>query len=79
MKDIFAGSPLYIVEVFCPLHICRQRNIERGDRSEDQSEWQNEIMAKDIRYNFAVHTHLNSPEQCAESILKSLFGKSKVK
>lgn len=76
VKDIFAGSPLYIVEVFCPLHICRQRNIERGDRTEDQSDLQNEILAKDISYNFTVNTHLNSPEQCAESILKSLFGKA---
>ncbi|MFD0716358.1 AAA family ATPase [Paenibacillus sp. GCM10027626] len=75
VKDIFSGYPLYIVEVFCPLEICRQRNIERGDRAEDQSDWQNKIMAKDIPYNCTVNTHLNTPEECAELILKKLFGK----
>ncbi|MBS4176862.1 phosphotransferase-like protein [Lederbergia citrea] len=78
VNDIFAGYPLHIVEVFCPLEICRQRNIERGDRTEDLSDWQSKIMAKDIPYNYTVNTHLNSPEECADSILKGLFGKSEV-
>ncbi|KAB8133640.1 AAA family ATPase [Gracilibacillus oryzae] len=75
VKDIFAGYPLHIVEVFCPLDICRERNIKRGNRAEDQSEWQDKIMAKDISYNFTVNTHLNSPEECAELILNYLCGK----
>lgn len=74
VKDIFDGYPLYIIEVFCPLEICRQRNIEREDRTEDQSDWQNKIMAEDIPYNCTVNTHLNSPEECADSILEYLFG-----
>ena len=32
MKEILQDNPLDIVEVFCPLEICRQRNIDRGDR-----------------------------------------------
>lgn len=75
VKDIFTGYPFYMVEVFCPLENCRQRNIERGDRTEDQSEWQNKIMAKDIQYNCTVNTHLHSSEECADFILTSLFGK----
>ncbi|MBS4194162.1 hypothetical protein KHA97_03590 [Bacillus sp. FJAT-49870] len=78
VKNIFAGYSLHIVEVFCPLEICRQRNIERGDRTEDLSDWQSKIMAKDIPYNYTVNTHLNSPEECADSILKGLFCKSEV-
>ncbi|MFD0717098.1 hypothetical protein [Paenibacillus sp. GCM10027626] len=56
VKKIFTGYPIYIVEVFCPLEICRQRNIERGDRSEGQSDWQHKIMAKDIPY-IVLSTH----------------------
>jgi len=78
VKDIFAGYPLYIVEVHCPLEICRQRNVERGDRTEDQSDWQNEILAKDIQYFCTVNTHLSSSEECAVSILKRLFGNTEV-
>jgi chloramphenicol 3-O phosphotransferase len=76
VKDIFAGYPFYIVEVFCPLEICRQRNIERGDRTEDQSDWQHKIMAKDIAFDCTVNTHINSSEECADSILKCLYGRS---
>ena len=61
-----------MVEVFCPLEICRQRNMERGDRTEDQSDWQNKIMAKDIQYDCTVNTSINSPEECADSILNCL-------
>ncbi|MFD1674362.1 phosphotransferase-like protein [Alicyclobacillus fodiniaquatilis] len=76
VKDIFVGYPLYMVEVFCPLEICRQRNIERGDRNESQSDWQHKMMAKDIAYNFTVNTHFNSPEECTDLILKKVFDKS---
>ena len=40
MKEILQDNPLEIVEVFCPLEICRQRNIDRGDRYETQSDEQ---------------------------------------
>lgn len=76
VKDIFAGYPLYIVEVSCPLEICRQRNIKRGNRAEDQSDGQDKIMAKDITYNCTVQTQINSPEECADLILENLFGRS---
>lgn len=72
VKEIFSGYPLHIVEVFCPLDICRQRNIAREHRTEDQSDEQHRIMAKDIRYNCTVNTHLNTSEECADLILKSI-------
>ncbi|MGN7764364.1 phosphotransferase-like protein [Paenibacillus sp. 22594] len=73
VKNIYSGYPLYIVEVFCPLDICRQRNISRGNRTEDQSDWQHKIMAKDIQYNCTVNTHLNTSEECADLILKNIY------
>ena len=71
--EIMKDSPLDIVEFYCPLEICRQRNIDRGDRYETQSEEQAALMAKDIRYSMRVDTGVSSPEECAEQILRTLF------
>ena len=73
MKEILGNNPLDIVEVYCPLDICRQRNIDRGDRYESQSDEQAELMAKDIRYSLRVDTSLLSPAECADKILRELF------
>lgn len=73
LKKIFEGYPLDIVELYCPLDICRQRNIERGDRREDQSEEQHRIMASDIQYTYSVDTNQHTPEECAEMIINKLF------
>jgi chloramphenicol 3-O phosphotransferase len=61
------------VEVYCPLEICRKRNVERGDRAEDQSDWQNELMAKNIHYSCSVDTSLHRSEECAQMIIEALF------
>ena len=76
MREILRGNPLDVVEVYCPLEICRQRNIDRGDRYETQSEEQAALMAKDIRYSLRVDTSRLSPEECADAILRGLFGKN---
>lgn len=73
LTDILADNPLSIVEVACPLEICRERNIARGDRYENQSAEQAEIMARDIRYAMTVHTDKNTPEECAEAIVRELM------
>ena len=70
---ILRDNPLDVVEVYCPLEICRQRNLARGDRYESQSEEQAALMAKDIRYSLRVDTSANTPEACADAILKALF------
>lgn len=73
MLDILADNPLSIVEVACPLDICRERSIARGDRYESQSEEQAALMAQNIQYAMTVHTDKNSPEECAEAILRTLM------
>lgn len=73
MLDILGENPLSIVEVACPLEVCRERNIARGDRYETQSQEQAAIMAKDIHYAMTVHTDQNTPEECAEAILRSIM------
>ena len=72
--SILKDNPLDVVEVYCPLEVCRQRNIDRGDRYEGQSEEQAALMAKNIRYSMRVDTGKLSPEECADAILRELFG-----
>ena len=72
--EIMKNNPLDLVEVYCPLDICRKRNIIRGDRFENQSEEQHELMAKNIEYRLRVDTSLRSASECADIIVKELFG-----
>jgi adenylylsulfate kinase/chloramphenicol 3-O phosphotransferase len=73
LKEILKDNPLNIVEVYCPLEICRQRNIARGDRFENQSREQFELMAENIKYSMRVDTSAMSSKECAEAIVKELF------
>ena len=73
LMEILKENPLDIVEIYCPLDICRERNIARGDRYETQSEEQHALMAQNIKYSFRVDTSVNSPKGCAEMIVKKLF------
>ena len=75
LKEILKDNPLDIVEVFCPLEICRRRNIARGDRYETQSQEQHELMAKDIKYSMRVDTGVLSPKECADRIVETLMKK----
>ncbi len=73
LREIMKDNPLNIVEVFCPLEICRQRNLLRGDRFENQSQEQYTLMAEGIEYSLRVDTSSSTPEECADQILRSLF------
>ena len=73
LMEILKNNPLDLVEVYCPLEICRKRNIVRGDRYESQSDEQYELMSKNIKYSLNVDTSLYSPAECADMIIKELF------
>lgn len=73
LRTILQGNPLSIVEVACPLDICRARNIARGDRYETQSEEQAAIMAQDVAYALRVETDRMTPRQCADAIVRALM------
>lgn len=77
LREILSDNPLDLVEVYCPLEICRQRNSIRGDRYERQSEEQYQFMSRDIHYSVKVDTSKNTPEECAEMIVGELYCKSK--
>lgn len=73
LLGILKDNPLDIVEVYCPLDICKQRNIIRGNRYETQSHEQHALMAENIRYSVKVDTSVLSSEECAEQIVRELF------
>ena len=73
LLEILRDNPLDLVEVYCPLDICRKRNIIRGDRYESQSDEQYELLSKNIKYRLRVDTSLYSPSECADIIIKELF------
>ena len=73
LLEILKNNPLDIVEIYCPLDICRQRNIIRGDRYETQSQEQYDLMAENIKYSAKVDTSIYSPEECVKKIIKELF------
>ena len=73
LMELLKNNPLDLVEVYCPLEICRKRNIIRGDRYESQSDEQYELMSKNIKYSLNVDTSLYSPAECADMIIKELF------
>ena len=73
LLEIMKDNPMDVVEVYCPLEICRQRNLERGDRFESQSEEQTVLMSKDIKYRMRVDTSKHTSKECAEQIVKELF------
>lgn len=73
VKSILNDCPLILVKVFCPLDECKRRNIERGDRGIAQSDWQNEMMSKNIVYDIEVNTQLNKSKKCAELVLHKMI------
>ncbi|MBQ2952118.1 MAG: AAA family ATPase [Clostridia bacterium] len=73
LRAILADNPLSIVEVACPLEVCRARNIARGDRYETQSDEQAAIMAQGIDYALRVDTDRMSSEECAEAVVRALI------
>lgn len=73
LQEILKDNPLDIVEVYCPLEICRVRNIARGDRYENQSQEQHDLMAENIKYSMRVDTSVLSSVECAEKIVKELM------
>lgn len=73
LKNILKDNPLDIINVYCPLDVCRKRNLARGDRYETQSLEQHELMAENIQYRLRVDTSMYSSAECAEMIVRELF------
>ena len=73
MRHVLKDCDVFLVEIFCPLEECRRRNIARGDRGENQSQIQHDIMNKNIEYDFFVDTSIDDADECAKKILGKLY------
>lgn len=73
MRDILSDNPLYMVHVTCPLELCRQRNLARGDRGEFQSHEQAKYMPANVDYVLELDTSALTSGECAEQIIKTVF------
>jgi adenylylsulfate kinase/chloramphenicol 3-O phosphotransferase len=73
MMNILGNNPLLTVNVVCPLEICRQRNLKRGDRMEFQSKEQDKIIDKTVTLDFTVYSDKNTSEECSKMILHKVF------
>lgn len=77
---IFEGFEPITVDLICPLDELRRRNIARGDRGENQSAEQNELMTKGLSLDLVLDSSVMTPEECASAILdfakisKAVFG-----
>ncbi|MBP3324693.1 MAG: hypothetical protein J6M16_10925 [Clostridia bacterium] len=49
------------------------KNFYFGDRYENQSDEQNELMAKNIKYTFSVDTSIYNSDECAEMIINKIY------
>ena len=73
LLEILKDNPHDIVEVYCPIDVCKKRNCMRDDRYETQSEEQLERMARNIKYSLKVDTSIYTSSECADIIVKELF------
>lgn len=72
LQKFFSGYPLKIIDVFCPLAVCRERNRVRPDGKENQSDFQAARMKTDIDYALTLNTADSSARECADRVLALL-------
>ena len=48
----------------------RQRNIERGDRRENQSETQRLCVDKDVKYDYHIDSGVYNIEECTDMLVE---------
>ena len=77
LKGIFKGYPLKIIDVHCDMDTLRRRNIERGDRRENQSETQRLRVDKDVIYDHHIDSGVYSIGECADLLVEMVGLSSK--
>jgi len=67
------GIKLKVVKVECPLEELKKREIARGDRKIGLATSQFESIHNGVQYDLNVNTLNNSPSECAQKIIESLW------
>ena len=70
IKQIFEGYPLKIIDVFCSMEILRQRNIERGNRRENQSLEQSKHLENNVDFLFQIDSGKYSVKECVDMLTR---------
>ena len=70
--NLLHDYPVIFVKVTCPLAELQKREKERGDRTIGTAEWQIPLLHPQDTYDVIVDTCANSPEECAEQIIKRM-------
>ena len=70
LREIFNGYPLIIIDVHCDMEQLRLRNIQRGDRRENQSETQRLLVDQDVRYDYRIDSGKYNVEECTDMLVE---------
>lgn len=79
LKEKLSGCHMQMVRVTCPLHLLRQRELARGDRSPGSAEASSEYLFPQEGYDLVVDTGKKTPSENSLMIFKALFGLTDVK
>jgi chloramphenicol 3-O phosphotransferase len=66
------GIELLLVGVMAPPHVLEERERARGNRIVGEARAQVDLIHRGVEYDLTVDTSLQSPEECARSILAAL-------
>ena len=73
LKEKLSPGHLSMVHVFCPLHLLRKRERDRGDRNPGSAEASAKYLFPREGYDLVVDTSMKSPEENAMVIFDNLF------
>ena len=70
LREMLRQYPLFSVHVTCSLEELRKRESARGDRCPGSAEASYEYLYPQDGYDLTVDTHVMTPVECAEKILR---------
>lgn len=73
LKESLSRHKLYMIKVFCPIEILREREEKRGNRCPGSAEASLQYLFPKDGYNLAVDTNSMTVAECAGKIYKTVF------
>ena len=73
LKESLSQYKLYMIKVFCPIEILREREKRRGNRCPGSAEASLQYLFPKDGYDLAVDTNSMTVAECAGKIYKTLF------
>ena len=73
MKESMLQHKLYMIKVFCPVEILREREKARGNRCSGSAEASLQYLFPKDGYDLVVNTSFMTAAECAEKIYNAVF------